>query len=620
MGCYRPKSEFLLGAVVFLLGGLCCFGAPSERKNVLIIHSGGDDVLLYRRASQHLEQVLTANRSLYVEFFHEYLHDFKLPVDSTLLAESLQKKYFFAGTPDLIVTIGTTSLRLCINYGASHFSGVPVVFLLADDRVFPVQQWPPQITGVVTRVDFAGTVALALRLQPATHRIFFVAGTSGIERAYENVFKEQAGPLLSNYEVTYLDNLTFGELLDRLARLPEHSVVLFMTMLKDRTSTYDNRSPNIGTIAAVSNAPVYGWLITQIGTGIVGGRFFDVDRDAELAAAMARRILSREAVHTVPRQRGTSQTIVDWHQLKRWHIDERNLPRGTVVLFREPSAWIKFRWIILASLVVSCAELMLIVWLIRESRRRRSSELALKSLSGHLLNAQEEERARLARELHDGINQRISFIGISLSAMKSRIPSGDPTLRADLMRQQDLVTEVGKEIRRLSQDLHPPILKIFGIDRALKDYCEEFGASNAMDIQLTSDMGPDRLSQEAELCFYRIAQESLHNVAKHANANAVQVSLKKNGTECALTISDKGRGFNPDNQRDRGLGLLSMQERIEALQGTFTIWSKVNHGTIITARLPVHRNSPSRQSPSRRIRQCSNKTVDRAKDGLISGE
>jgi signal transduction histidine kinase len=597
MGCRRPKSEFLLGAVVFLLAGVVCFAAPAHRKNVLIIHSGGDDVLLYRRASQHLEQVLTADRSVYVEFFHEYLHDFKLPVDSTQLAESLQKKYFFAGTPDLIVTIGTTSLRLCINYGPSHFRGVPVVFLLADDRVVPVQQWPPQITGVVTRVDFAGTVALALRLQPATHRIFFVAGTSAIERAYENVFKAQAGPLLSNYDVTYLDNLTFGELLDRLSRLPEHSLVLFMTMLKDRTSTYDNRSPNIGTIAAVSNAPVYGWLITQIGTGIVGGRFFDVDGDAELAAAMARRILSGEAVRNIPRQRGSSVTTVDWRQLRRWRIDERNLPSGTVVSFREPSAWMKFRWIILGTLAVFVAELLLIVWLIRESRRRRLSESALKALSGHLLNAQEDERARLARELHDGINQRISFLGISLSGMKSRIASGDPMLRADLIRQQDLVTELGKEIRRLSHDLHPPILKIFGIDRALRQYCEEFGASHEMDIQLTTDIGPDRLPRESELCFYRIAQESLRNIVKHANANAVQVSLQKNGTEYSLSIVDKGRGFNPADPRARGLGLLSMHERTEALHGTLNIWSKVNQGTIVTASLPVHRKSPFGTGP-----------------------
>jgi signal transduction histidine kinase len=599
MGYRRPRTCFLSAAVVFLLGGPFCFGAPTHEKNVLIIHAAGDDILLYRRASDHMEQLLTVDRSLRVEFFREYLQDVKRSVNSIQLAESLQKKYFLDGTPDLIIATGTSAVRLCINYGVSHFRAVPVVFLLADDRVVAMQQLPPQITGIVTRIDFAGTVSLALRSHPDAHSIFFVVGTSALERAYEDVFKKEAGPLLSKYDVTYLDNLNFGELLDRLSRLPEHSIVFYFTMLRDRTSTYDHRSPTMGSIAAASNAPVYSWWGGQIGAGIVGGSFFDIDRDAERAAVMVRRILSGEVAHTIPRQRGTSLTVVDWRQLKRWHIEERNLPSGTMVLFREPSTWMKFRWIIVGSLVVFCAELLLIVWLIREGRLRRISESALKTLSGHLLNAQEDERARLARELHDGVNQQIAFLGISLSGIKSRMPSGDATLRADVTRQQDLVTELGKEIRRLSHDLHPPILKLFGIDRALRQYCEEFGAAHNLDIEVTSDIGSERLSQELELCLYRITQESLRNVAKHANANAVQVSLKKNGAEYALNISDKGRGFNPADARNRGLGLLSMQERIEALHGSLTIWSKVNHGTVVTARLPSDRSTLPRASPAR---------------------
>jgi signal transduction histidine kinase len=587
MGYHRPQNRFLWAAVVFLLAGLFCFGAPAHPKNVVIIHSAGDDLLVYRRASQHLEQVLTTDPSLRVEFFHEYLQDLKLPVDSIQLAESLEKKYFSAGTPDLIVATGTTALKLCVNYGLSHFRAVPVVFLLANTHAVPMPHLPPQMTGVSFQFDVAGTVALALRLHPAAHHIFFVVGTTAIERYYEDIFRKEASRLLSNYDVTYLDNLTLGELLNRLARLPEQSVVFYLTMLKDATSTYYVPSRIIRSITAASNAPLYGWFSTQIGTGIVGGSFFDVEQDAERAAAMVRRILSGEAVSHIPPQSGTFQTLVDWRQLKRWQIDERNLPSGAVVLFREPSTWMKFRWIIVGSLVVFAVEFLLIVWLIREGRRRRLSESALKTLSGHLLNAQEDERARLARELHDGVSQQIAFLGISLSAIKSRVPSVYTTLRADLIRQLDLVKELANEIRRLSHDLHPPILKSFGIDRALRQYCEVFGASHGMDIQLTTDIGSGHLAQEAELCFYRIAQESLRNVVKHANTNAAQVSLIKNGTEYALSISDKGRGFNPADPCGRGLGLLSMQERIEALHGTLTIWSKVNHGTVITARLPA---------------------------------
>lgn len=365
-------------------------------------------------------------------------------------------------------------------------------------------------------------------------------------------------------------------------------VISLAAPLWDSTPTYyGNRS--LRPLVAAANVPLYTYFVSQIGNGPVGGSFFDVDRDAERAADTARRILAGEPERNIPIQTGTFKTVVDWRQLKSWQIGERNLPAGTVVLFREPSVWTKYRSIVIGSLAVFVVELALIAWLAWEVRRRRLSEAALKALSGCLLKAQEEERARLARELHDGVNQRVALLGISLSGIKSRIPADDSGLRFDLKTLQDVVTDLGKEIRRLSHDLHPPILKLLGLDQALKQYCAEFGAAHGMDIQFTSNIGSDRLSQQSELCLYRIAQEALRNIVKHASTTAARVSLIRTGEEYTLSIRDSGRGFDPRDACHCGLGVLSMQERIEALDGKLSIWSKVNHGTIITARLPVNR-------------------------------
>ena len=313
---------------------------------------------------------------------------------------------------------------------------------------------------------------------------------------------------------------------------------------------------------------------------------------------MALRILHGESPQNIPREQTTYYSAVDWRQLQRWRIRESQLPSGTTVLFREPSAWVKYKWPIAGGFLAFAAQLVLIAWLIDEGRRRRASESALKALSGHLLSAQEEERARIARELHDGFNQQIALLGISLSSVKRQIPPGNPGLVAELTKQQEQIVGLAEEIRQLSHELHPSILKISGIDRALQHFCDEFGKTEGIDIDFRSDVTPDRVSPETALCLYRIAQESLRNIMKYADTNSARVSLIQEGAGCTLSVVDRGRGFTPGDTRNGGIGLISMQERARALQGTLTIWSKPGQGTVVTARIPLEGQSQEVERPA----------------------
>ena len=155
---------------------------------------------------------MSADHSLDVDFFHEYLDDMRLQADQLHLAESLQKKYFTGGKPDLIITAGPSALRLCRTYSVSHFASVPVVFMLADEHFLPPGNLPPHMTGITMHMDLVGTLELALRLHPATEQVFFVTGNSGGERAYQQAFQQETSAVLAKQRVTYLATSRWGRL------------------------------------------------------------------------------------------------------------------------------------------------------------------------------------------------------------------------------------------------------------------------------------------------------------------------------------------------------------------------------------------------------------------------
>lgn len=561
--------------------------AQVASKNVLIVHFGWEKMPLNQIASQTIEQNLTSDSALNVQIFREYLDDLRMEVDQVYLAESIQRKYYPSHRPDVIISVGTSAANLFVKYGASHFAGVPVVFLMVDERFLPMAALPPAMTGVSFQFDFAGTVRLALRLSPDTKNVFFVTGVSPAERLYEEIFKQEAGPLLAGRKVTYLDNLSLGELLSYLSQLPPQSIVVYSVFFFDRTSTAYVSGKLAAPIAASSTAPVYGLSPTYMGSGIVGGSLFDVEAEAGIAAAMARRILHGEKPGAIPRVAGRSRPVLDWQQLERWHIDKTRVPKDARILNKESSAWQRYKRVIAGSAAIFAGMLILIGWLMREIRRRKQSESALQTLSSHLITAQEQERARIARDLHDGVGQQVATLSLASHLLAEEIPSGNTAVRAKLSKQQEQFSELAREIREISHNLHPSILRTCGLHQALQEYCIEFEKLHDIAVGLSCTSAVDLISPQAALCLFRVTQEALQNVAKHAATDLVEISLVQEKQACVLTIRDYGCGFDRTAvYRGNGLGLISMEERLRALQGTLSIFTKKGRGTTIVVRVP----------------------------------
>jgi len=220
------------------------------------------------------------------------------------------------------------------------------------------------------------------------------------------------------------------------------------------------------------------------------------------------------------------------------------------------------------------------------SERKRAEE-ALKDLGGRLIAAQEEERRRVARELHDDFNQRLALLSFELEQLGQKIerPVG---LRRSVQRLQTQTQEIAAEIHRLSYKLHPSKLDHLGLAAAVKSLCAEVTDSGRLRVEFNQTGFPAALDNDITLCVFRIAQESLRNCVKHSRAESVRVVLTKTRSAVRLLVSDNGCGFNTKTAlMEKGLGFVSMKERLHVLGGDLNVYSKPLRGTRIEVSVPL---------------------------------
>lgn len=219
-----------------------------------------------------------------------------------------------------------------------------------------------------------------------------------------------------------------------------------------------------------------------------------------------------------------------------------------------------------------------------ESTRK---EEEIQGLTARLIDAQEEERKRLARELHDDLSQQIAALSIATGCLKRQIPEDRVEARVSSDRIHDKLVHLAEGVRRMSHELHPAILQYSGLAPALRSYCEEFGALSGIQVSLAISGSFESVPPAVALSLFRIAQEALRNVAKHARVPAASVELRRGGGMIELTISDAGTGMEVARIGAKaGLGLLNIQERARLVRGKVQIHSEPGKGTRVSVQVP----------------------------------
>lgn len=342
-------------------------------KNVLVIHGGWSKLPYNMVSDEQIESVISNNRNIRTQIFNEYMDEKRLAVNAQAFAELLRQKYT-GKKVDLILAVSPAALNLLLGEGATLWPGVPIVFLIVDLRAVP-SHLPANVTGVMADVDFAGTLELALRLQPETKQVFYIVGDSQYEQFLRHAAERDLEPFAGRVQIEYLDHLPLSKLLTRVGQLPSNSVIFFQEFNRDVDGAIYVPAQVCAQVAVSSSVPVYAPHSVLLGRGTIGGSFVDYAGNANQAARLAVRILNGERIENLrPKMGPKNQIYVDWRELQRWHLKEANLPPGTIIVNREPSPWQRYKIYILVAMMLIALEFLLIFYLLAERRRRRLTQ------------------------------------------------------------------------------------------------------------------------------------------------------------------------------------------------------------------------------------------------------
>jgi signal transduction histidine kinase len=217
---------------------------------------------------------------------------------------------------------------------------------------------------------------------------------------------------------------------------------------------------------------------------------------------------------------------------------------------------------------------------------RKQVEEDLASLSGRLISAQEEERKRIAREIHDDYSQHLALLAMGLESLDEEIE--DPSANERLHQIWNGIGEVGADLHSLSHRLHSSTLDTLGLVAGAKAFCTEFAEQQGIRVDFADENVPRDVPADRALCLFRIVQEGLRNIKRHSGADRAEVRLECSGEKLHLSVADRGRGFDVNNRSPRsGIGIHSMEERLRLLGGQLSITSHAKGGTKIDAWLPL---------------------------------
>lgn len=571
--------RYAVSLMLALLLAPCAQGAT--QKNVLILHEGSRLLRYQFMLASEMQEDLSKTKFA-IQIFDEYLDGWRLNQEPMYAVNALEAKY--AGIKfDAVVVDGNGPFQVMLHHPPAFLRGVPVVFLTVPDYDLPLHL-PSNITGITTHKDYGETVRLATRLQPDLQHIFYIEGGLTQNALRDAAFRSELAPFRNKLDIVDLQNLTVDELLSRVKSLPPHSAILFDSYLKDPHGKPYVPSEVCNLIASNANAPVYALFQTEMGKGAVGGVVISFDTIGQQGAKTVLGLLAGGRVSRYPVEHSRNDVVIDWGRFKQFGFAESNLPPSAVVLFRPPTVWEKYRDYLIAAGIVILLQMALIVELALAGKLRKKSERSARELARRLINAQEDERRRIAGELHDDVSQRLALVAIQLDTLRASPPYSRDDLVRELSVLYDETDLISSDIHQFSHELHPAILERLGLASALRRYCSEFSAHRKMAVDMSTSGEEPPMQLDTALAFFRIGQECLTNAAKHSGAIGCKVSLTYARHRITLAVEDKGRGFDPKSERAKaGLGIQSMHERLCSIDGVLRIESSPRTGTIVFA-------------------------------------
>ena len=374
--------------IVLSVSGFAADGPAAEpQRAVLALYGSRPDLPSNVIVDEIIRSTLERELGPRLDFYAEFLDTARWPEGEAQVAvhEFIRRKYAQRKL-SVIIAVARPAINFMRIYGDELFPGVPIV-AYGDSDV--LRNWEPgrPITGSLAKIELSATVELILRLQPGTREILVISGASDSDRWRQSDARRQLDRLEKRVKLTYMDAGSVQDFVRTVAQVPDGTVIFFLTMYQDSAGNKLLSHEVLARIAKEARVPVYNQTATHVGLGIVGGVVFDPEILGRETAQLTLRLLRGERVQDLPIQESKSIVpMVDWRQLRRWKLDEKRLPAGTVVRFREPSAWESYKGYMIGGVVLILAETLLIFGLVWQKARAKRAETQLR---------ESEERFRL---------------------------------------------------------------------------------------------------------------------------------------------------------------------------------------------------------------------------------
>ncbi len=635
------------------------------------------------------------------------------------MVEFLRSAFKGRPKPDLVITTGGAAAAFFQRHRAQLFPDSPILYASLDQRW--VNGFSDRETAVAVALDPGSSVADIVRLLPATEEVFVVVGGGEVGRFWRSELERVSSQVRDRLRFTWSDGMSYAAMLERASTLPARSVIFFTSAFEvDAMGAPYSTERVLADLRARANAPIFGMLSVELGHGTLGGRLLDIEALSRTTADVAFRILEGTApvlIKTPIQQPGLP--VFDWRELQRWGISVDRLPAGSVVRFREPGVWERYRWVIVGSVAAFAAQSLLITGLMASRVKRRRAEQSLRESEGRfrvlansapvmirtsdvdalatdfnvpwldftgrdlaaergngwlngvhtddvatlvetrrraferrepyrleyrlrradgeyrwlldtgqprftpdgvfagsigsaiditdlkaaratlsnlnrrLMEAQEQERSRLARELHDDVCQQMTVLMLNLNNLGRNIPESEMEARQQVMDLCKEVAALTAHVNGISHTLHSSKLDVFGLAAAAGTFCRETSSRSGMVVEFTHENVPTTLPPDVAINLFRVLQEALSNATKYSGASRCDVSLRGTNGQLQLAVHDEGRGFDIEAAlATSGLGLVSMRERLKLVNGSVAIESKPGAGTTIRATAPLRPNVP----------------------------
>ena len=591
----RARSAVVLTAVLLIYALAWQWPSPARGqqsvapKRVLVLYWGNKDYLWNVEFDRSFQFRLDSAPPESIEYYQEYLESQRFPGErqASLLRDYLRKKY--AGHPiDVVVATSDASLEFLIKDRSGLFPGVPIVFVATQYPTTAETTTGPGLTGIINISTHRRTVDLALSLHPATEQVFVVSGTLEHDKRLERLARQELQGYEGRVQITYLTDLSWAQLIEKMKSLPKRSIVLYVwDQSKNEQGKLLQSVDLFDLIAPHTHVPIYGMLLPLVGRGVVGGYVNTGDAAGTKIAEVVLQIATGTRAMDIPVERAPAEPIFDWRELRRWGIRENELPRESLIRFRELTLWDQHKWRILGVVALFLG----LLWGLYQLRLR---QMAREFNAG--LEARLNERTRIARELHDTLLQDLHGLLFRFQAARNMLPrrteEAMEALDCTITRTEQAIAESRNTIKDLRYERVTPTDLAELLTQTGRELETLAGANGKPPtFRVIVEGARQTLSAALQDEVYRIVRELLRNAFQHAGAHHIEAEIRYDNHLLRVLVRDDGKGMDPKVLKEGGQpghwGLPGVRERAKQIGARLDFWSEAGAGTEVQLTVPV---------------------------------